>query len=417
MRRWQYQLLLGLLAPWLAWDAWRRYRHARPGHRRRFEQFGRLRAGLPTGGVWLHAVSLGETRAAALLVKELRARWPDVPIVFSTTTETGAEAARALGLPHFYAPYDYAFAQRRVLRRLRPRAMVVMETELWPNLVREAGRRGVPMMIANARLSDRSFARYRHWGGPLLREVLADVRLICAQSEQDRERFAALGAPRVADCGNLKFDLPVAETIPPVPAGREHTWLAASTHPGEEAQVLAAHARIREHCLDARLILVPRHPERGAEVMRQVAAAGLSVARWEPGTPPERRPEVEVVDRAGVLVDCFAEVPVVFMGGSLVPVGGHNPLEPAAVGRAVLSGPHVHNFRAVFAALADAGAERQVPDAASLAEAVIECFEGADAWAAAGARARAMIARHRGAAERLADRLAPWLESAGGPTA
>ena len=413
MRRWQYQLLLGLLAPWLAWDAWRRYRQARPGHRRGFEQFGRLRDGLPQGGVWLHAVSLGETRAAGLLVDELRARWPELPIVLSTTTETGAEAARSLGLPHFYAPYDYAFAQRRVLRQLNPRAMVVMETELWPNLVRELRRAGVPLMIANARLSDRSFARYRRWGGPLLREVLAGVRLICAQSEQDRERFAVLGAPRVADCGNLKFDLPVAVTIPPVPVDRAHTWLAASTHPGEEARVLAAHARIREHCPDARLILVPRHPERAPEVMRLVESRGLSVGRWESATPSDRRPEVEVVDRAGVLADRFAEVPVVFMGGSLEPVGGHNPLEPAAVGRAVLSGPHVHNFRAVFAALADAGAERQVPDAASLADAVIECFEGPGAWAAAGERARAMIAGHRGAARRLADRLAPWLETRG----
>lgn len=412
MRRWHYQLLLGLLTPWLFWDAWRRYRQGRPGQRRRFEQFGRLREGLPQGGIWLHAVSLGEARAAGMLVEALRARWPSLPIVLSTTTETGAEAARSLGLPHFYAPYDYAFVQRRVLRRLRPRAMVVMETELWPNLVREASRCGVPMMIANARLSDRSFARYRRWGGPLLREVLKGIDLICAQSDQDRQRFAELGAPRVADCGNLKFDLPVAETIPPVTDERTHTWLAASTHPGEEAPVLAAHARVREAYPDARLILVPRHPERAAEVMRQVASAGFSVRPWKAGAQSEHV-DVEVIDRAGVLGERFAEVPVVFMGGSLEPVGGHNPLEPAAVGRAVLTGPHVHNFRAVFAALADAGGERQVADAEALAAAVIECLEEPAAWAAAGERARAVIAGHRGAAERLADRLAAWVDADG----
>ena len=412
MRRWQYQLALGLLAPWLFWDAWRRYRQARPGQRRRFEQFGRLRDGLPQGGIWLHAVSLGEARAAGMLVDELRARWPSLPIVLSTTTETGAEAARSLGLPHFYAPYDYAFVQRRVLRRLQPRAMVVMETELWPNLMREANRRGVPVMIANARLSDRSFTRYRRWGGTLLHEVLNGIDLICAQSDQDRQRFAALGAPRVAECGNLKFDLPVAETTPPVPAGRVHTWLAASTHPGEEAQVLVAHARIRQSYPDARLILVPRHPERAGEVMRQVESAGFSVRPWQAGGE-SGHVDVEVIDRAGVLGERFAEVPVVFMGGSLEPVGGHNPLEPAAVGRAVLTGPYVHNFRAVFAALADAGGEREVADAESLAGAVIECFDEPAGWATAGERARAVIAGHRGAAGRLADRLAAWVDADG----
>ena len=411
MRRWQYQLALGLLFPWLVWDAWRRHRHARPGQCRLFEQFGRLRAGLPTGGLWLHAVSLGETRAAALLVDELRARWPDLPIVLSTTTETGAEAARALDLPHFYAPYDYARVQRRVLGRLKPRAIVIMETELWPNLMREANRAGVPVLIANARLSDRSFGRYRRWGGRLLREVLAGVGGVCAQSPQDRERFATLGASRVLDCGNLKFDLPVAETIPPVPPGRAHTWLAASTHPGEEALVLRAHARIRERYPDARLILVPRHPERADEVLRLAESSGVSVGRWHGGTPPAERPDVEVIDRAGVLAARFGEVPVVFMGGSLVPTGGHNPLEPAAVGRAVLTGPHVHNFRGVFAALADAGGEREVADAGSLAAAVVACFEAPAAWAAAGERARAMIGANRGTAARLADQLAPWIDA------
>ncbi|HSH84057.1 MAG TPA: 3-deoxy-D-manno-octulosonic acid transferase [Guyparkeria sp.] len=413
MRRWQYQFALALLFPWLVWDAWRRYRQARPGQRQRFEQFGRLRDGLPRDGVWLHAVSLGETRTAAMLVKELHRRWPGLPVVLSTTTETGAEAARALGVPHFYAPYDYARGQRRVLRSLRPRLVVVMETELWPNLVREVNRAGVPLVIANARLSDRSFDRYRRWGGALLREVLAGIDLICAQSPADRERFVALGAPRVADCGNLKFDLPVADSIPAVPADRVHTWLAASTHPGEEQQVLAAHARLRERYADAGLILVPRHPERANEVLRQAESAGFSVGRWRADTPVEQRPMVEVIDRAGLLAERFAEVPVIFMGGSLQPIGGHNPIEPAAVGRAVLSGPEVHNFRAVFAALTEVGAVREVADAEALAAGVIECFEAPAAWRAAGERARAVIAGHRGAADRLADRLAPWLETAG----
>lgn len=410
MRRWQYQVALGLISPWLLWDAWRRHRHARPGHRRLLEQFGRLRDGLPQGGLWLHAVSLGEVRAAAMLVTELQARWPNLPIVISTTTETGAEAARALDLPHFYAPFDLALAQRRVLARLRPRLMVVMETELWPNLVREAGRADVPLIIANARLSDRSYERYARWGGGLLREVLSGVELICAQSAADRDRFLKLGASHVDDCGNLKFDLPVSDKAVPVPAEHRLTWLAASTHPGEEAQVLAAHEKVRAHYPDARLILVPRHPERAGEVSRLVERSGLSVEAWSPERPSGDWPAVEVVDRAGLLAGLFPKVPVVFMGGSLMPVGGHNPIEPAAVGRAVLHGPAVQNFRQVFAALDEHDACREVADSEALGAAVIECFAQPERWAATGARARAVIAEHRGAAARLVDRLAPWLD-------
>ncbi len=412
MRRWQYQSLLGLLTPWLIWDAWRRHRHARPGEARLFEQFGRLRDGLPRDALWLHAVSLGEVRAAAMLVRAVQARWPSLPIVISTTTETGAEAARDLGLPHFYAPFDLACAQRRVLARLSPRLIVVMETELWPNLAREAGRAGVPLVIANARLSDRSFRRYARWGGRLLREVLGGIDLICAQSADDRRRFLALGGVTVEDCGNLKFDLPVSEHVPPVPPGEEHTWLAASTHPGEEAQVLAAHERVRSSCPDARLILVPRHPERAGEVMRLAESRGFSVAARDPAREPAERAAVEVVDRAGLLAGLFPRVPVVFMGGSLVPIGGHNPIEPAAVGRAVLHGPAVHNFRQVFSVLGERDACREVVDAEALARAVSECFARPERWAAAGARAHAVIAEHRGASTRLVSRLARWLDAA-----
>lgn len=410
MRRWHYSLLLWLLGPWLLWDAWRRHRRARPGHGRLFEQFGRLRGGLPPDALWLHAVSLGEVRAAAMLIRAVRARWPDRPIVLSTTTETGAEAARALGLPHFYAPFDFAFAQRRVMARLRPRLLVVMETELWPNLVREAGRAHVPVVIANARLSDRSYRRYARWGGALLREVLGGIELIGAQSPADRARFMALGAGRVEECGNLKFDLPVADVIPAVAPGREHSWLAASTHPHEEAQVLEAHEVVRRRYPDARLILVPRHPERAGEVTRLVERQGLSVATWSPERVARDGCAVEVVDRAGRLAALFAEVPVVFMGGSLVPVGGHNPIEPAAVGRAVLHGPEVANFRPVFAALGDQDACREVADSEALGRAVIECFDRPGPWAAAGARARDVIVEHRGAARCLVDRLARWLD-------
>ncbi|MGM0517912.1 MAG: 3-deoxy-D-manno-octulosonic acid transferase [Pseudomonadota bacterium] len=405
MRRWQYRLALAAFTPWLVIDALRRYRAAPDGQRRLFEQFGRLRDGLPAGGVWLHAVSLGEVRAAASLVRALRERHPQLPIVVSTTTETGADAARSLGVPHFYAPYDLAVAQRRALRRLRPRLLLVMETELWPNLVRECNRSDTPVAVVNARLSDRSMARYRRWGGALLREVLAGIDLICAQSAQDRARFRQLGASRVADCGNLKFDLPLPdEPAAPAEASR-HDWLAASTHPGEEELVLDAHQRVKQAFPDARLLLVPRHPERADEVLRLVESRGWTVGCWGAGTGAE----VEVVDRAGVLAERFAEVPVIFMGGSLVPVGGHNPIEPAAVARAVLHGPHVENFRAVFAALEERQASRKVEDARELGEQVIRAFARPADWAARGQRAREVIAEHRGATAQVLDQISPWL--------
>jgi len=405
VKRWQYRLGLAVLTPWLVVDARRRYRRAPAGARQWFEQFGRLRPGLPESGVWLHAVSLGEVRAAASLIRALREDRPDLPVVVSTTTETGAGAARSLGVPHFYAPYDFAVVQRRVLRRLRPRLMLIMETELWPNLVRECGRAGVPVAVVNARLSDRSTARYRRWGGALLREVLAGIGLICAQSAQDRARFEALGAPRVADCGNLKFDLPLPDMAGGEPAHGE-TWLAASTHPGEDEQVLAAHRMVRERRPGTRLLLVPRHPERAADVMRLVESQGWTVGRWGEASGAE----VEVVDRTGVLAERFTEVPVVFMGGSLVPVGGHNPIEPAAAGRAVLHGPHVGNFRAVFAALGERQATRRVENARELGEHVLDAFAHDEEWAACGERARAVIAEHRGATRRVLERLSPWLD-------
>ncbi|MFP4640248.1 MAG: 3-deoxy-D-manno-octulosonic acid transferase [Guyparkeria sp.] len=408
MRRWHYRLMLAALTPWLVVDALRRHRRAPAGHRRRFEQFGRLRDGLPDGGVWLHAVSLGEVRAAASLVRVLRERWPTVPVVVSTTTETGAGAARALGVPHFYAPYDLALVQRRVLRRLRPRLVLIMETELWPNLVRESRRAGVPLVIANARLSDRSWRRYRRWGGKLLGEVLADIDLICAQSATDRDRFERLGAPRAEDCGNLKFDLALPGVPDDLPADRARTWLAASTHPGEEEQVLDAHRLARERSPGARLILVPRHPERADEVIRLVEKRGLSVVRWRPDGSADA--EVEVVDRAGVLAGLFAEVPVVFMGGSLVSTGGHNPIEPAVVGRAVMHGPHVSNFRAVFSALEARRASLGVADARELGERVAWAFARPTEWAGYGQRAREVIAEHRGATERVVKRIAQWLD-------
>ncbi|MBD3816878.1 MAG: 3-deoxy-D-manno-octulosonic acid transferase, partial [Halothiobacillus sp.] len=265
MTFWAYRFVLGLALPWLIFDALRRYFRAPGSHRILGAQFGRIPHDLPAEGIWLHAVSLGEIRAAAPLIRALQSRWPDSPLVVSTMTETGAQAARELGLRHFYAPLDYAFAQRAVLRRLRPKLIVVMETELWPNWARVAQACGVPMAVVNARLSDRSFRRYRRWGGALLKQTLNCIGLICTQSSDDQARFRALAPDvmhdRIIDCGNIKFDVAKPE-VESWSAGTRPVWLAASTHEGEESLLLDAHKHLLADHPDALLVLAPRHPER-----------------------------------------------------------------------------------------------------------------------------------------------------------
>jgi 3-deoxy-D-manno-octulosonic-acid transferase len=409
MTHWLYAILLVILSPWLLIDSLRRFFRAPKNQRVLGAQFGRLPAGLPVGGVWLHAVSLGEVRAAAALIAAMRARWPGLPLVVSTTTETGANAARALGVPHFYAPFDYAFAQRAVLRGLQPRLIIVMETELWPNWVRAARARLVPVVVVNARLSDRSFARYQRWGGALLRETLGGLAAICAQSALDRARFSTLAAGLlldVRDCGNIKFDGVAPVVSPWVGGDGRPIWLAASTHEGEEIQVLAAHRALLQHNPAALLVLAPRHPERSARVGAQIAACGLKAERVshlpsDAPAPVQADTQVVLLDETGQLMRYFAGIAVVFMGGSLVATGGHNPIEPALFGRAVLSGRAVHNFREVYAVLDAKDALWWVDNDSQLAQAVQMAWDDPVRWQAMGQRARAVVMDNRGATERL----------------
>ncbi len=381
-------------------------------HRLWLAQFGRLPKDLPTGAIWLHAVSLGEVRAAASLVTALRVAWPAVPVVISTTTETGANAARSLGVPHFYAPFDYPFAVRRVLRRLRPRLLLVMETELWPNLFFAVARQSVPVVVINARLSPRSFARYQRWGGVLLAQTLARVSLICAQSADDATRFSALSsALKVIDCGNLKYDQIVVPHTPwAKPPGRP-VWLAASTHPGEEVIVLAAHRAVLSLHPNALLVLVPRHPERSAAILNEARGLGFSASAGALTVVPDSV-AVWLIGQTGVLMPLFAAVETIFMGGSLAEhAGGHNPIEPALLGRAVISGRGVQNFSAVYDGLAAADAVMWVDDAASLADAVQHAWADPAGMAARGARAAAVIESRRGAVQATIERLTAWLPS------
>ncbi|HEX9821708.1 MAG TPA: 3-deoxy-D-manno-octulosonic acid transferase [Methylomirabilota bacterium] len=392
-------------------------------------------AAAPCG--WIHAVSVGEAIAAAPLVEGLRRTWPGLPLVVSTVTETGARVVRERfgGVArHRYLPLDFPGAARRVIASLEPAFFIGMETELWPNLLRALAARGVPTMIANGRLSDRSFRRYRLVRSAM-RRVLGHVTVFAMQSDEDARRVIALGAPaeRVVVTGNLKHE-PL-----PDPAGvadlwhrllglapGQPVWIAGSTHRGEEEAVLDAHRQARAEHPGLALVLAPRHPERVGEVMGLVRSRGfLPVRRSElpqaasprssNGPPVERAtlaplaPTVIVLDTVGELAQLYSIGDVVFVGGSLVPLGGHNMLEPALRGKPVLFGPHTSNFREA-AAIVLAGAGGQVvSDADELATELKRLLDDPARRALMGGAARAAAASRHGAARATLDLVARYL--------
>jgi 3-deoxy-D-manno-octulosonic-acid transferase len=381
------------------------------------ERFGRVAPWAAAARpVWLHAVSVGEAMAAAPLVREMRARRPDVPLLVSTTTETGRGVAeQRLPADRFiFFPLDFRGVAAAAVARLRPRLVLLTETELWPNFLAVCAARGIPVVVINGRISPRSFPRYRlvrAWFG----RVLQHVSLFCVQSEDDARRLVQLGAPagRVQVTGNMKFDLPAGEADPArVKAGlglspEARLVVAGSTHRGEEEPVLAAFRGAAATRPDLRLLLAPRHPERLDEVERLVQRAGLSPVRRSalPGAPPD----VIVLDTVGELARLYAAAEVVFIGGSLIPHGGQNILEPAAHGRPVLHGPHMANFAQVRDLFRDAGAAREVRDAAELRQALEALLDDPARAQAMGAAGRAIVDRNRGATRRTADLVGAYL--------
>jgi 3-deoxy-D-manno-octulosonic-acid transferase len=380
--------------------------------------YGPRRAGRPCG--WIHAVSVGESIAAVPIVDGLRRLAPDVPLVMTTVTETGA---RVVGdrfgptVEHRFFPLDFPGAARRAIDAINPAFVVCMETELWPNVLDALARRDVPVMIANGRVSDRSYPRY-HAVRRFLRPVLADVRVFAMQSKVDTDRIVALGAPpeRVFVTGNVKHEAP-ANGGDLADAWRERlgldtagpVWIAGSTHRGEEEIVLAAHERARAAFPDLRLILAPRHPERVPEVVELIRARGLRpVRRTElPGAPAAHA--VVVIDTVGELAAIYAVGDVVLVGGSLVPMGGHNVLEPALRGKPVLFGPHTANFRESAELLIAGGGGRIVRDADELASALTRWLADADLRAATGVAARAAAASRQGAVRETLDLIERFL--------
>jgi 3-deoxy-D-manno-octulosonic-acid transferase len=409
-----YSLLLYLLVPFvllrLAW----RSRQLRAYRERIPERFGFVAPPSNDIAAWVHAVSVGEAVAALPLIEALLKYHGPRSVWVTTMTPTGSERIRsALGdrVHHSYVPYDLPGVVARFLDRVQPQRAVVMETELWPNLFYAIAARDIPLVVANARLSPRSFAGYSRIRNAVS-GVLACARIIAAQSEADAERFGALGARRVVVMGNIKFDLAVPQGL--LEKGRQlrrdlfgdrPIWIAASTHDGEEEQVLAAHAAILRQEPAAMLIVVPRHPQRFDAVGRAIERAGFHCLRrssWETAAQaPATLPRVLLGDSMGELFMYFAAADVAFVGGSLVPVGGHNVLEPAAAGLPVVFGPHMFNFLPARELLVGSAAALQIGDEQGLEAAVLSLLLDPERRARMGEAGRAAVEANRGALQKL----------------
>ncbi|MBI3323185.1 MAG: 3-deoxy-D-manno-octulosonic acid transferase [Candidatus Omnitrophica bacterium] len=373
--------------------------------------------------IWLHLVSVGEALAARPLLEELRRRFPDSAWVITTVTPTGRSVAQRMireGKDHLlYLPWDLGPVVRRALRVIRPRLFLSFETELWPVLFRELARAGVPVAVVNGRVSPSAYRRYL-WARPLMRRALLPVGIFFVQSPQDARRLAGIGAAldRITVTGNLKWDQEMAADGEGAEGLRARMgilagqllWTAGSTHEGEELQLLWVYADLRAEFPELRLALAPRHPERVAAVERVVRSLGMKSVRRSELSPREVSPgeafSVILLDTLGELAGLYGISDVVFVGGSLVPHGGHNLVEPAALSRAIVTGPHLHNFQAVSEALGRAGGMIVAKSSREMEQSVRRLLREPAARAELGRRAHAVFQQNRGAAARTAELIA-----------
>jgi 3-deoxy-D-manno-octulosonic-acid transferase len=415
MNRTLYTLLFHLGLPLVAIRLWLRARKAPAYAKRIGERFALNMPAMQPGGIWVHAVSVGESIAAAPMIRALLQRYPQLPITVTCMTPTGSERIQALfadepRIQHCYLPYDLPWAAARFMERVQPKLAVIMETELWPNHIHQCAKRGIPVALVNARLSARSAKGYARFA-KLTRPMLEEMSLIAAQAERFRELGARPECVQVT--GSIKFDLTIdPQLLVKARALREQwqalerpVWIAASTHEGEDAIVLAAHRQLLASYPNALLILVPRHPERFNSVFALCQSEGFDTVRRSAATPVSAQTQVLLGDTMGELLFLYALADSAFVGGSLVANRGHNLLEPAALSKPVLSGPHLFNFLEIAALLRDAGALEEVDDAQALAVAVRRLFElPQDARLMGQAGLNVMLA-NQGALQRLLDGL------------
>ena len=417
-----YRSFTALAAPALPLVLARRTRAGKEDPTRRAERFGVADLPRPDGPlVWVHGASVGESLSVQPLIRALLAADPTARVLMTTGTVTSAKLM-AERLPdrafHQFVPLDRAVFARRFLDHWRPDLVIWMESEIWPNLLDEVRRRGTPAALVNARMSERSF---RNWSRfpRFARRLVSTFSVVLPSDTQAAAHFSALGADSVGPPGNLKFSV----DPPPVDAGAlaalrdalagRPVWLAASTHDGEETDCLTAHARFRQRFCDGLALIAPRHPTRGQAVADLAQAAGVLACRRSVGALPTAGHSIYIADTLGEMGTLLAACPMAFVGGSLVPHGGHNPIEPAQLGAAILFGPHMESFADIARELTDAGAARVVVNSEDLAERLAGWqADPLDRQAAVDA-ATALAERHRGRVDAVMGALSPLLDRAG----
>lgn len=407
--RWLYTFLLTIVSPFLMWSLYRK-RDGKPSVGARWKEHFGFTPPLETNKspIWIHAVSVGETLSVSPLIKKLKSQYPDQPIVITTTTPTGAEqAAKLQGIAeHRYMPFDFSFAIRGFLNAIKPSQLLIMETELWPNTLHTVARSGIPITVINARLSERSCQRYAKVR-PIFDMLAKNLTRVLCQYPDDAQRFMRLGVAKekIFITGSIKFDIDIDQTT--IQKGQQlrsdlgrnrPVWIAASTHQGEDEQVLAAHAEVLKEHPNALLILVPRHPERFNAVFELCKTQFISVRRTE--TEAELDPEVQVYlgDTMGEMLVLMGAADICFMGGSLLgdKVGGHNMLEPAALGKPALTGPSYYNFTDITEQLIKAEGLEVVTTAKAISKSISQAFNDKNVLHSKSQSTRLVIDKNRG---------------------
>ncbi len=416
-----YTLLFAVLVPFLLMRIFWRGRHNRAHWRRWQERVGFYRPREHGRRVvWIHAVSVGESVAAVPLIRALDAEYAHIEVVVTTTTLTGADSVeRMLGssVEHVYFPYDLPWILRRFIAHFSPSLLVVLETELWPNTVEVCRRQGIPVLLVNARLSQRSLHAYRIVA-PLMRRLVASLSSIAAQTAADAARFEQLGAATaiIHVTGSLKFDLELpaslherAEALRRQLGVNRPLLMLGSTREGEELILFPAIRQLKTQFADLLVVLAPRHPERFTAVADACVGAGFSVTSLSSGAPCLASTDIYLVDSMGELSRFYAASDVAFVGGSLLPFGGHNVLEPASLGRPVISGPYTYNFAEICQLLSDAGVLKVARDAAAVAEVAAQWLADSNERDRVGQLGRDIVRRHGGASRRTLDLIGRYL--------
>ncbi|WP_252178688.1 lipid IV(A) 3-deoxy-D-manno-octulosonic acid transferase [Endozoicomonas sp. 4G] len=429
MSRFLYSFLLYLAVPAVLIKLVLRARKSPAYGYRWRERFGFIKK-LPDDKpvIWVHSVSVGETIASAPMVKALMNQYPGHHFVVTTMTPTGSERVKKIygdRVSHVYCPYDLPDAQNRFLNRTHAKMALIMETELWPNTVAACKARNIPVVIVNARLSEKSARGYAKLGS-LTRNMMQNIHQVACQNENDGERFKQLGLPaeRLAITGSVKFDLTVDDEINNSAALLKSTWesglghkvhilIAASTHDGEDKPVLDAFRKIHEKLPDTLLLLVPRHPERFDPVFELSKSLGFNTIRHSQATETTTDTQVIIGDTMGELMKLYATSDIAFVGGSLIENGGHNMLEPAALGLPVLSGPSVYNFTDISQQLEDAGGMKTVENSEQLAEVVYNLLTDDAARKKMGSQAQTFVEGNRGALQRLLKQVSETIDALG----